>query len=1252
MSQTTNISSTASDETASKNNLIEKILHQGQRLRNAMVQSILDHDPFNTDIFNDYNINSHVPSRLRKKIPSQCSSLDNDLQDIEKQKIQLFLKGESMNKQDQVEALETLRSMSSENLCKTTNETFLSKCVCATCLKYEKGDLSCDLKRFKKQICINEKEEKDKDEISPKVHNENEIIKYLKYVDCMQISIHDLILNDTGNKKVNSYVTADKKMLAGGSQTFFIEYELPFILSVSTSGKKVRKSVTSVSHNNFVRICARRISTEAVHFKHTSVHNIKNVDQISLGRIKLKFQITCRTMRQKNVVPLGYVVFNFAKFELSPTLTCIEELPVNFDDTVPIVLGKLHVTVQMGYGRLYFGNELLACFERSQKSLQIPDIDERTESVSKKTISHNVKENEELVEKENISLKSRSEPKINDQLVESQPITEKTEKISTFNTKTILFGFIYIPEALYSKADINSFITCRPFCQEDNCYSELLRNESKPIFNFCQLIPLIYNEELLQRFRENFMVVEFWEKFETKNILLGLTKLPLTQFYLTYRNPEITKYLLSNELPVISSDGWETITNPYTEEFIGQVQVLLALGTEQQIHNLQISRGFKTDLVQAKLQTPLEKNKEQISKHKSTVEKTTTVKKKNFQPSVAERTIFKSVLKPSIDNSDKNLKKSTTDQSVQFDSEMDLEVPTLEKEIESNGKLEQILTHLITMKNQQQEVLKGIRKDADEGNKSKSDEPVEIKSNEDSPKGQRNPVETLINSPEASPSAASNTNDMQYQNMSPLVRSTSDLLSSLQAALSIPPPMRQSPQSEQQSLQQCVIDRKSKKMPGSLKVHIEINQAMHLPIRKKCKAKRNKGKPTKLDDNIKPSSYVTFETMPGLDLKMTPLVQKSTNPQWNYKCDVILPSILLMNNKKRLIFKVWRKSTNTNMVPNLQTDSIIGFAAVDLTVLLSGLPSIKGWFNIIDLSSKCNGQINIHVTPLEDLTVFKMHNTASHMPSNFNENINSSCPEIPTLTPQSNDNNNMHGDEGDGELLSRALKRKFAELDEITQRLRLRLSHVTNDETEDVDDGIAEQFERDINTLSIEEDFDMINFEQETGHTPQLTDLLRIECSSDSSSERASVQNALCISTDTGNANECVEESLDMLDRQLLIGKHRIDTLLGKLSLISGDVNSSRHISGCSGSNCEESANIDTEAILKDLNRNSRPNINASMTYNKEMFQQIYEYPGNEDETDSNISCNTSVISHLEDSRPAPDGEGTLSEDRNKVKNF
>lgn len=56
----------------------------------------------------------------------------------------------------------------------------------------------------------------------------------------------------------------------------------------------------------------------------------------------------------------------------------------------------------------------------------------------------------------------------------------------------------------------------------------------------------------------------------------------------------------------------------------------------------------------------------------------------------------------------------------------------------------------------------------------------------------------------------------------------------------------------------------------------------------------------------------------------------------------------------------------------------------------------------------------------------------------------------------------------DNIILSRTLKRKFTELEEISQRLKSRLLDVTADDTFDIDD----EFENDLNTCPNEDDID------------------------------------------------------------------------------------------------------------------------------------------------------------------------------------
>lgn len=259
------------------------------------------------------------------------------------------------------------------------------------------------------------------------------------------------------------------------------------------------------------------------------------------------------------------------------------------------------------------------------------------------------------------------------------------------------------------------------------------------------------------------------------------------------------------------------------------------------------------------------------------------------------------------------------------------------------------------------------------------------------------------------------------------------------------------------------------------------------------------------------------------------------------------------------------------------------------------------------------------------------------------------------------------------ELLSRTLKRKFTELDEITRRLRLRLSNVTNDESDASNDDLADEFERDINTLCVEDDYDMINLQIETDEFNIRPDigigLLQLQ--DDESETKKNVLDSETADERENASSVSLSEKLDVdtknslssLDKHLVLGKQRIDTLLEKLSLLSASENAStfenRYVSGCSASNRETSEQ--TADILKELGIDS-VQLNTEALFSSEMFQQIYA--GNSGSESSPIlvdSCSSSstgtlksvgacasdfsLAGKLPDRRMAPDGEGDVAED-------
>lgn len=54
---------------------------------------------------------------------------------------------------------------------------------------------------------------------------------------------------------------------------------------------------------------------------------------------------------------------------------------------------------------------------------------------------------------------------------------------------------------------------------------------------FLQVTPVALTTKLLERMRNNVMVIEVWQKIRssTEDHLLGLVKLPLHQFYMSFR---------------------------------------------------------------------------------------------------------------------------------------------------------------------------------------------------------------------------------------------------------------------------------------------------------------------------------------------------------------------------------------------------------------------------------------------------------------------------------------------------------------------------------------------------------------------------------------------------------------------------------------------------------------------------------------------------------------------------------------------
>lgn len=262
------------------------------------------------------------------------------------------------------------------------------------------------------------------------------------------------------------------------------------------------------------------------------------------------------------------------------------------------------------------------------------------------------------------------------------------------------------------------------------------------------------------------------------------------------------------------------------------------MGSQEQIRNLEIDRGFKKYGVKSVIAEIIQK---------------TTESKANF------------IDKTTQIHSNKLLK------SVDIGVQSDLESPESNK-MENNCPkdlgnlhqkgLESFLTELLSLKHKNLSV----------ENSTNTDECLEGNSRQLITKQQKSlSVENSTNTDEY---LQENSRKVVAEETNLQLRKTSELLDSLHRALNY------DPDSENSNAE-------------VFKAHVVIENAMHLPTRKKCKSKKTKAKNHKKNEELSPATYVVLETAEKESSPRITSAVKGTNPRWDYQCDVTLPSDLL-----------------------------------------------------------------------------------------------------------------------------------------------------------------------------------------------------------------------------------------------------------------------------------------------------------------------------------------------------------------------
>ncbi|CAF0752136.1 unnamed protein product [Didymodactylos carnosus] len=139
----------------------------------------------------------------------------------------------------------------------------------------------------------------------------------------------------------------------------------------------------------------------------------------------------------------------------------------------------------------------------------------------------------------------------------------------------------------------NPYCVCRMFWNDGPLTSIVCWGTSTPRFNFEQRTPVLLSTSTLEKMYQNFLIIEVWDKKMSSpaDKLIGIVKVSLQQFYTSFKDKRISHVLLRSQYPILGVDSWLPIIDPFTGILSGELKILLAVGSTEQVTTLQMQCG-------------------------------------------------------------------------------------------------------------------------------------------------------------------------------------------------------------------------------------------------------------------------------------------------------------------------------------------------------------------------------------------------------------------------------------------------------------------------------------------------------------------------------------------------------------------------------------------------------------------------------------------------------------------------------------
>ncbi|XP_075598755.1 C2 domain-containing protein 3 isoform X4 [Balearica regulorum gibbericeps] len=377
--------------------------------------------------------------------------------------------------------------------------------------------------------------------------------------------------------------------------TFFVEYHFPVGASKDEKGQI---SITT----EVIRIASSKITDDVVKFQQRFVFPVHFGGTMieHWWSSDLAFKIYMRKSTQKKPVPVGSAVLQLCQVIRSELLTVNCEIPVEKEGGQTQV-GPLKVSLELAADNKDFtrtaARSAMAVQRAPAHAVRSPRLEFQEpngKSVNAESPRRLKLHNGEDSRKTGAASINIMQPP---QAVPTSVARNLTTQITASEEDGLLLhvllmvpngkDFVAADCGLHSSCNV--YLNCKLLNTEEATRSAVVWGTTQPAFNFSQVMPFSLTSKHLERLKNNVMIIEAWNKMANAGCdrLLGLVKLPLHQFYISFKDPKISHLLLQAQYPVIAVDSYMPVIDVFTGSRSGSLRVILAMGSADQIVALQ-----------------------------------------------------------------------------------------------------------------------------------------------------------------------------------------------------------------------------------------------------------------------------------------------------------------------------------------------------------------------------------------------------------------------------------------------------------------------------------------------------------------------------------------------------------------------------------------------------------------------------------------------------------------------------------------